>query len=68
MTQFLSQASDDLRARQVAQWREQADSENPAGPLFIGGEYAESDIIGDTGTISGKCGTACSGSRTRMCC
>ncbi|MBB5205239.1 hypothetical protein HNQ51_002558 [Inhella inkyongensis] len=53
---------------QAAEWRSQADASNPAGPLFIGGEYAEADIIGDTTSISGKCGTACSGSRTRMCC
>lgn len=68
MNQHLTPTSEDLRARMVAQWRDHAEGDNPAGPLFIGGEYAEADIMGDTGTISGKCGTACSGSRTRMCC
>lgn len=52
----------------VALWRSSADAANPAGPLFIGGEFAEADIVCETGTISGKCGTACSGSRTRLCC
>jgi hypothetical protein len=52
----------------VEQWRNEANSENPAGPLFIGGEFTEADIICETGTISGRCGTACSGSRTLLCC
>jgi hypothetical protein len=52
----------------VEQWRNNADMSNPAGPLFIGGEFAEADIICETGTISGQCGTACSGSWTRYCC
>ncbi|MCP3142758.1 DUF6229 family protein [Pyxidicoccus sp. QH1ED-7-1] len=42
--------------------------DNPAGPLFIGGEFTEADIICETGTISGRCGTACTGSRTLDCC
>ncbi len=52
----------------VEQWRTEANTENPAGPLFIGGEFTEADIICETGTISGRCGTGCSGSRTLMCC
>ncbi|MCP3097390.1 DUF6229 family protein [Myxococcus sp. K15C18031901] len=55
-------------AELVEQWRNMADDNNPAGPLFVGGEFAESDIICETTTGSGKCGTACSGSRTLMCC
>ena len=49
----------------VAQWRN-TDVENPAGPLFISGEYAEAEIIGE-GYFS-TCGTECSGSITRTCC
>jgi hypothetical protein len=51
----------------VAQWRN-SDIENPAGPLFITGEYAEADIIGESFTFTAQCGTACSGSATRECC
>ncbi|NMO14296.1 hypothetical protein HPC49_13705 [Pyxidicoccus fallax] len=52
----------------VEQWRNDASMDNPAGPLFIGGEFTEADIICETGTISGRCGTACTGSRTLDCC
>lgn len=51
-----------------ARWRNQADLDNPAGPLFIGGRNAEADIVCETGTVSGRCGTACTGSGTRQCC
>ena len=53
---------------QVAQWRSHASTGNPAGALFIGGEFAEADISCETSTGSGKCGTACSWSRTLQCC
>lgn len=33
----------------VDQWRNSADAENPAGPLYLGGEFAESDIAADQG-------------------
>lgn len=51
-----------------ARWRHQADLDNPAGPLFSGGRNAEADIVCETGTISGRCGSACTGSRTNVCC
>ncbi|MDH5822863.1 DUF6229 family protein [Luteimonas sp. RD2P54] len=56
----------------VAQWRNDADAGNPAGPLFISGEYAEADIVSEKQratffTLCG-CGTACTGSQTRQCC
>lgn len=51
-----------------ARWRVEADPANPAGPLFSGGELAAADIVCETGTTSGYCGTACTGSRTRYCC
>jgi hypothetical protein len=47
-------------------WRREADSAHPAGPLFA--EQALADIVCETGTTSGYCGTACSASRTRYCC
>lgn len=49
-----------------ARWRIEADSENPAGPLF--GEHGAADIVCETGTISGRCGSVCTGSTTRPCC
>lgn len=29
-----------------AQWRESAAGDNPAGPLYRGGEFAEADMVG----------------------
>ncbi|WP_163988945.1 DUF6229 family protein [Pyxidicoccus caerfyrddinensis] len=52
----------------VEQWRNDADMDNPAGPLFVGGEFTEADIICEAGTITGRCGTACTGSLTFQCC
>jgi hypothetical protein len=49
----------------VAQWRNQTDN-NPAGPLFAAGEFAEADIVNATPGIT--CGTACSGSIGHPCC
>jgi hypothetical protein len=51
----------------VAQWRN-SEIDNPAGPLFISGEFAEADIAADCGGPTNLCGTACSGSVTRQCC
>jgi hypothetical protein len=51
-----------------ARWRIQAGLDNPAGPLFTGGKNAEADIVCETGTLSGKCGTACTGSGNYQCC
>ena len=51
-----------------ARWRNQADLDNPAGPLFSGGKNAEADIVCETGTVSGRCGTACTGSLRYQCC
>ena len=53
-------------AELVAQWRNQAEQDNPAGPLFAAGEFAEADIVNATPGIT--CGTACSGSVGHPCC
>lgn len=50
-----------------ARWRTLADIDNPAGPLFTG-KTAEADIVCETGTVSGRCGTACTGSLRYQCC
>lgn len=51
----------------VAQWRN-TDVDNPAGPLFISGKYAEAEIIGEGYFTTITCGTDCTGSLTRYCC
>ena len=47
-------------------WILSAEGDNPAGPLFSGGEYAAADIVGSA-TRSTAC-SACSGSHTVACC
>ena len=70
--------------RIVAGWRSGTELvegwENPAGPLFASGEYAEADItlesiLAASGCnppppplTEGGCGTACSASAGRLCC
>jgi hypothetical protein len=55
-------------AELVEQWRDGA-QDNPAGPLFAAGIFAEADITSDCGGgPTFYCGTACSGSYTRECC
>ena len=49
-------------------WRTSGDGDNPAGDLFTGGISAQIDIVCETTTGSGKCGTVCTGSRTNDCC
>lgn len=51
-----------------AKWKEFAGEESPAGAIFISGIHAQADIVGRTGTGSGKCGTVCSGSIRHHCC
>jgi hypothetical protein len=56
-----------INKEKPAHWRTEADFNNPAGPLF-GSIHGAADIICETGTTSGYCGTACTWSRTRECC
>jgi uncharacterized membrane protein len=42
--------------------------EDCAGPLFVSGAHAAADIVCETGTVSGRCGTVCTGSWTNECC
>jgi Family of unknown function (DUF6229) len=54
-------------AKLVAQWRNGGGHNNPAGPLFAAGEFAQADIInagfGPTTSYS-----ICTGSDTISCC
>jgi hypothetical protein len=48
----------------AARWRESTDGDNPAGPLYAGGEFAEADMVGgatlDTSDFCGtRTGTGC---------
>ena len=52
----------------VQQWLNDADSDNPAGDLFVSGEFAEGDITSETIILSGRCGSVCTGSATAWCC
>lgn len=72
--------------RIVAGWRSGTQLvegwDNPAGPLFASGEYAEADITLESILAAsgcnppppppdqtvGGCGTACTGSAGRLCC
>lgn len=61
--------------QQINHWRNYADVDSPAGPLFVSGEFAESDIASSTNVLtagvlcnSGRCGTVCSGSAGHPCC
>ena len=51
----------------VAQWRNHGEQDNPAGPLFAAGEFAEADIVNATSEVYTWC-SGCSGSYTRACC
>lgn len=53
-------------AELVAQWRNNADQDNPAGPLFASGDFAETDIVNATPGYT--CGTYCTGSVHAQCC
>lgn len=59
----------------VDSWRNDADADSPAGPLFSGGEFAAADIVSATdltstvpACLTTRCGTACSGSAQGLCC
>jgi hypothetical protein len=52
----------------VAAWRSGTDPNSPAGPLFTGGMYAESEIAMNGRVGTGHCGSNCSGSHTAECC
>ena len=55
---------------QAAEWRASAGADNPAGALFISGEYAEADIAGgDVAMTVFNCTNCadCTGSITINC-
>jgi uncharacterized protein DUF6229 len=54
-------------AELVAQWRNVGVQDNPAGPLFAAGEFAEADIVNATAEFYTRC-SGCSGSYGWPCC
>jgi hypothetical protein len=54
----------------VMRWRNGGEENNPAGPLFVAGEFAEVDITNDCAGCPAwnTCGTGCSGSGICWCC
>lgn len=50
----------------VEHWRNGGGQNNPAGPLFAAGEYAQADII--NATAKGTSYSICTGSDTVQCC
>ena len=53
----------------VAQWRNGGGQDNPAGPLFAAGKFAEADIVNAPGFIPTRQGCSlCTGSFTISCC
>lgn len=54
-------------AELVAQWRDQENQDNPAGPLYAAGEFAEAEIVNASSEFITRC-SACSGSLHIECC
>ena len=54
-------------ANLVAQWRDRGEQDNPAGPLFAAGEFAESEIVNSTADFGTRC-SICTGSSPVACC
>ena len=52
----------------VARWRCADGPDNPAGPLWASGAWAEAEIVEEAAEFTLKCATACTGSTTRYCC
>jgi hypothetical protein len=49
----------------VDSWRSDAGPDNPAGPLFTSGRWAETDL---QDAMLGVTCSACTASRTQQCC
>jgi hypothetical protein len=53
--------------RTAEQWRTAAGPDNPAGPLYASGVFAEPDIVEAQASYTGHC-SACSASAHVQCC
>lgn len=59
----------------TSRWRTSPDGDNPAGPLYAAGAFAEADITSPDMALSAVCSTICTpgcsdctASRTVQCC
>jgi len=58
-------------AETVSQWRIDAGQDNPAGPLFSHGLYAEADIVSEAAASvfqDASSSTGCTVGHTTLCC
>lgn len=53
--------------RMIAAWRTGAGDDNPAGPLFVSGEFAEADIACEAEAATMRT-SVCTGCGTINCC
>jgi hypothetical protein len=51
----------------VTRWRNEVEDDNPAGPLFASGKFAEGDIVYSCECATTHC-SSCSGSFGHPCC
>jgi hypothetical protein len=49
----------DHEDRAPADWRSDAEGDNPAGSFFAGGDYAEADIVSDAARMTHSTITGC---------
>lgn len=56
----------------IARLRTEADAGHPAGPLYVAGEFAESDMMAEEMTLTALCTKACctnnTSSKIGQCC
>jgi hypothetical protein len=57
----------ELAERAAAEWRTTAGPDNPAGPLYASGVFAEPDIVEAEAKYTGVC-SVCTASRNIQCC
>jgi Family of unknown function (DUF6229) len=57
-----------LAEQTVAEWRTAAGPDNPAGPLYAAGIFAEADIIATELILTRGTCSACTASHTGECC
>jgi Family of unknown function (DUF6229) len=57
-----------LAEQTAADWRSTAGPDNPAGPLYTAGMFAEADIIATELSLTRNGCSACTASHTSECC
>ena len=65
---LMTTATIDIAEETAARWRTTADADNPAGPLYSAGIFAEADIIAVEAMLTLHGCSACTASSTSECC